>query len=98
MERVDLLDPTKLDQIFKLYQPSAVMHFSACSQVGESVKDPAKYWRNNVLGSLNLFQACAAHGCMNVIFSSTCATYGDHDGVVLTETCEQRPVNAYGAS
>lgn len=74
------------------------MHFAAFSQVGESVLDPVKYWRNNVVGSLNLFKACVAHNCQNVIFSSTCATYGDHDNVVLTEDSEQRPVNAYGAS
>ena len=97
-EEVDLLDQTKLDQVFKLYQPHAVMHFAAFSQVGESVDDPLKYWRNNVMGSLSLFQACAENGCEHVIFSSTCATYGDHDNVVLTEASEQRPVNAYGSS
>jgi len=97
-EQVDLLDQTKLDQVFKLYQPHAVMHFAAFSQVGESVDDPLKYWRNNVMGSLSLFQACAENGCEHVIFSSTCATYGDHDNVVLTEASEQRPVNAYGSS
>lgn len=97
-ERVDLLDQDNLNQVFKLYQPHAVMHFAAFSQVGESIEDPAKYWRNNVVGSLNLFQACVAHRCDNVIFSSTCATYGDQDNVVLTEVSEQRPINAYGAS
>lgn len=74
------------------------MHFAAFSQVGESVKDPAKYWRNNVLGSLNLFEACRDHRCERIVFSSTCATYGDHDNVVLTEASEQHPVNAYGSS
>lgn len=98
LENVDLLDQSKLENVFKKYQPSAVMHFAALSQVGESVKNPEKYWRNNVVGSLNLFQACIAHGCDNVIFSSTCATYGDQDNVVLTEVSEQRPINAYGAS
>ena len=97
-EEVNLLDRTKLDQVFKLYQPHAVMHFAAFSQVGESVDDPVKYWHNNVMGSLSLFQACAENGCERVIFSSTCATYGDHDNVVLTEASEQRPVNAYGSS
>ena len=97
-ERVDLLDQVKLCQVFELYQPQAVMHFAAFSQVGESVEDPAKYWRNNVIGSMNLFQACVQHGCKHVVFSSTCATYGDHDNVILTEASEQRPVNAYGSS
>ena len=98
LERVDLLNRDKLFQVFKKYQPYAVMHFAAFSQVGESVEDPGKYWRNNVGGSLNLFEACEEHGCKNIIFSSTCATYGDHDNIVLTEASEQRPVNAYGAS
>ncbi len=98
LENVDLLDQSKLENVFKKYQPSAVMHFAALSQVGESVKNPEKYWRNNVVGSLNLFQACVSHRCDNVIFSSTCATYGDQDNVVLTEVSEQRPINAYGAS
>ena len=98
LEVVDLLDQSKLDRIFEKYQPDAVMHFAAFSQVGESVADPSKYWRNNVLGSLNLFQSCVSYGCKNVVFSSTCATYGDHDNVVLTEDSEQRPVNAYGSS
>ena len=97
-EVVDLLDQESLNRVFGEYQPVAVMHFAAFSQVGESVADPLKYWRNNVLGSVNLFQACVSHGCKNVIFSSTCATYGDQDNVVLTETCKQHPVNAYGAS
>ena len=98
LENVDLLDPVKLRQVFEEYKPHAVMHFAAFSQVGESVINPTKYWRNNVIGSLNLFEACANFGCDKVIFSSTCATYGEHDNVILTEAIEQRPVNAYGAS
>ena len=98
LENVDLLDIQKLDGVFAKYRPKAVMHFAAYSQVAESFLDPLKYWRNNVLGSLNLFEVCVAHGCNNVIFSSTCATYGDHDNVILNEASNQRPVNAYGAS
>ena len=97
-ERVDLLDRDKLIQVFKKYQPYAVMHFAAFSQVSESVQDPTKYWRNNVVGSLNLFEVCEEYECQNIILSSTCATYGDHDNVVLTEASDQRPVNAYGSS
>ena len=97
-EKCDLLDKSNLNHIFEKYKPHAVMHFAASSQVGESVTNPAKYWRNNIVGSLNLFEVCVSHGCQNVIFSSTCATYGNDDNVVLTEDSEQRPVNAYGAS
>ena len=57
IEIADLLDQPKLDCIFQKYEPQAVMHFAAFSQVGESMVDPLKYWRNNVLGSLNLFEA-----------------------------------------
>ena len=98
LETVDLLEQSQIEKIFEKYQPVAVMHFAAFSQVGESVVDPIKYWRNNVQSSINLFEACVTFGCENIIFSSTCATYGDHDNLVLTEATEQRPVNPYGAS
>ena len=74
------------------------MHFAALSQVGESMKEPEKYWRNNVLGSLNLIEACVKHDVKNFVFSSTCATYGDQDNVVLDENSIQLPINSYGAS
>ncbi|MDA7474860.1 UDP-glucose 4-epimerase GalE [Planktomarina temperata] len=94
----DLLHRAALDQAFKDYKPEAVMHFAALSQVGESVTDPGKYWRNNVGGSLNLIEAAASAKCKKFIFSSTCATYGEHDGVLITEETPQNPTNAYGAS
>ena len=62
------------------------------------MEDPGRYWRNNVVGTLNLVEAALEAGCTRFIFSSTCATYGDHDGVVLDEDTPQRPLNAYGAS
>ena len=74
------------------------MHFAALSQVGESIQKPGLYWQNNVLGSLNLIQAAVDNGCMDFVFSSTCATYGEQDGVVLDEDSMQHPINAYGAS
>jgi UDP-glucose 4-epimerase len=74
------------------------MHFAALSLVGESARDPGLYWRVNVTGALNLFEAAVAAGCRRIVFSSTCATYGDQDGVVLDEDTPQRPVNAYGGS
>jgi UDP-glucose 4-epimerase len=78
--------------------PVAVMHFAALSLVGDSMRDPASYWRVNVTGALNLIEATVAAGISDFVFSSTCATYGDQDGVVLSEETLQRPVNAYGAS
>ena len=94
----DLLDREKLDAAFSEFKPVAVMHFAALSLVGESVIDPGLYWRANVNGSLNLLEAAVAADCKAFVFSSTCATYGDPDGVVLDETTPQHPINAYGAS
>ncbi len=97
-EKGDLLDRARLDEVFAKYAPVAVMHFAALSQVGESMAQPGKYWLNNVGGSLNLIEATVAAGCKNFVFSSTCATYGEHDNVLLDESIEQHPINAYGAS
>ena len=97
-ENIDLLHRDQIDRVLNDHKPIAIMHFAAFSQVGESMQDPAKYWRNNVLGSLNLIEAAAAAGVDKFVFSSTCATYGDQDNVVLDETSQQRPINAYGAS
>tara|TARA_Y100000815_G_C13295169_1_gene482420 strand:+ start:506 stop:1489 length:984 start_codon:yes stop_codon:yes gene_type:complete len=98
VEEGDLLDRHRLDEVFARYAPVAVMHFAALSLVGEAMKLPGKYWRNNVLGSLNLIEAACAAGCKRFVFSSTCATYGEHDNVVLDENTPQEPLNAYGAS
>ena len=96
--RGDLMDRAAIDAALAEYKPVAVMHFAALSLVGESMTDPAKYWRTNVNGSLNLIEATVAAGIKNFVFSSTCATYGDQDGVVLNEQTPQYPINAYGGS
>lgn len=97
-EEGDLLDRARLDEVFAKHKPAAVMHFAALSQVGEAMSEPGRYWRNNVAGSLNLIEAAVAAGCLDFVFSSTCATYGEHDNVVLDEDTVQLPLNAYGAS
>ncbi len=97
-EQGDLEDRARLDEVFATYRPVAVMHFAALSQVGEAMSEPGRYWRNNVAGSLTLIEAAVAAGCLNFVFSSTCATYGEHDNVVLDEDTAQEPLNAYGAS
>lgn len=94
----DLMDRAAIDAALAEHRPVAVMHFAALSLVGESMQDPGRYWRLNVGGALNLLEACAAAGVRNFVFSSTCATYGDQDGVLLTEETPQRPINAYGGS
>ena len=97
-EQGDLLDRDALDAVFARHRPVAVMHFAALSQVGEAMAEPGRYWRNNVAGSLTLIEAAVAAGCLDFVFSSTCATYGEHDNVVLDESTPQHPLNAYGAS
>ncbi len=97
-EQGDLLDRQRLDEVFAKYEPAAVMHFAALSQVGEAMSQPGRYWSNNVTGSLNLIEAAVAANCLNFVFSSTCATYGEHDNVVLDENTPQHPLNSYGAS
>lgn len=97
-EQGDLMDRDRLDEVFAAHKPVAVMHFAALSQVGEAMAQPGKYWRGNVSASLNLIEATLAAGVKDFVFSSTCATYGDHDGVVLDENTPQTPLNAYGAS
>lgn len=92
----DLLDVPALDAAFTAHRPDAVMHFAALSNVGESVKEPAHYWRNNVTGSLNLAEAAVRHGVSRFVFSSTCATYGEAQGEVLVESDPQVPINPYG--
>ena len=94
-EQGELLDRARLDQVFARHRPVAVMHFAALSQVGEAMAQPGKYWRGNVSASLSLIEATLAAGVRNFVFSSTCATYGNHDGVVLDEHTPQLPLNAY---
>ncbi|RGD61095.1 UDP-glucose 4-epimerase GalE [Kitasatospora xanthocidica] len=75
-----------------------VLHFAASSQVGESVADPEKYWRNNVAGSLELISAMRAAGVRKLVFSSTAATYGEPEAVPIAETARTAPTNTYGAT
>ena len=94
----DLSDKEAVGDCFKKYPVEAVMHFSAFAYVGESVTDPAKYYRNNVVNTLNLLDAMREHGVKYFIFSSTCATYGVPEHVPISEDHPQKPVNPYGKS
>ena len=94
----DVTDAKALDQIFSDYHPKAVIHFAAFAYVGESVTDPAKYYQNNVTGSIALLEAMRRHGCRNIIFSSSCATYGLPQQVPIPESHPQLPINPYGRS
>lgn len=94
----DINDRDLLDQVFTTYAPLAVLHFAAFAYVGESVVSPDKYYRNNVVGTIALLDAIKAHGCRNLVFSSTCATYGIPHSVPIREEHEQKPINPYGWS
>ena len=94
----DILDRTALDRVIEKYRPSACLHFAAFAYVGESVTNPGKYYRNNVVGSLTLLEALRDHGVDQFVLSSTCATYGIPDRVPIDETLTQAPINPYGAS
>ncbi|MCL1939362.1 MAG: UDP-glucose 4-epimerase GalE [Desulfovibrionaceae bacterium] len=94
--RGDLGDPAALDAFFAANDIRTVMHFAACAYVGESVSDPAKYYRNNVANTLNLLDCCRKYQVANVIFSSTCSTYGVPTALPITEDHPQQPINPYG--
>ena len=98
LERADILDRDALDRVIANYRPSACLHFAAFACVGESVLDPGKYYRNNVAGSLALFEALRDHGVDQLVLSSTCATYGVAGKEPIDETLPQSPINPYGAS
>ena len=94
----DTNDRTLLDNLFQTHDIAAVMHFAAYAYVGESVGDPAKYYRNNVIGTLTLLEAMKAAGINKFVFSSTCATYGVPKTIPIPEDHPQNPINPYGAS
>lgn len=92
----DMADTALLDYIFKTYTISAVMHFASFIQVGESVKDPAKYYTNNVAGTLNLLNAMLRWKVNKCIFSSTAAVYGEPLYTPIDEQHPLAPINPYG--
>lgn len=98
LEVGDILDAPRLNEVLAKYEPVAVMHFAAYAYVGDSVKNPGKYYHNNVFGSLSLIEAMIRHGVKRIVFSSTCATYGVPDKLPITEETPQNPINPYGAS
>lgn len=92
----DLIDRALLDKIFQEYKIDAVIHFAAYAYVGESMENPAKYYRNNTVATLNLLEAMESAGVKNIVFSSTCATYGIPNEIPITESHPQNPINTYG--
>jgi UDP-glucose 4-epimerase len=94
---VDLLDRDAVDRLLQRGF-DAVLHFAALALVSESVSHPERYYRTNVGGTLNLLEAMQAASVQRLVFSSTCAVYGQPEEVPIPETAPERPENAYGAS
>ena len=94
----DLRNDEDIEQVFKNNKIDAVIHFAAFALVGESVENPSKYYRNNVYGTLNLLDSMVKYGCKKIVFSSSCATYGNPNYVPVDENHPQNPVSPYGTS
>lgn len=98
LEAVSLHDRDAVADVFRRHKPESVVHFAAYAYVGESVKNPAAYYVNNVVGTLNLLDVMRDAGVSSIVFSSTCAIYGEPARVPITEETPRVPINPYGRS
>ncbi len=98
LEKGGIGDQSRLREVFEKYKPSGVVHLAAFAYVGESVKDPEKYYVNNVAGTLSLLSAMHSCNVSTIVFSSTCAVYGVPKKTPITEQAAPDPMNPYGAS
>ena len=98
LERMDLRETEKVAAVLRQNGIEAVIHFAALAYVGESVTQPLRYYSNNTGGSISLLQAMADAGVNRIVFSSTCATYGEPQRMPITEDMPQEPINPYGWS
>jgi UDP-arabinose 4-epimerase len=96
--QADIRDTEVVSQGMRSHQVDAVLHFAASAYVGESVANPQKCYENNVGGSLSLLSAMLQTSCRKIVFSSTCAVYGEPEALPIRETTPKNPVNPYGAS
>jgi UDP-glucose 4-epimerase len=94
----EISDRALLAKVFSTHKIDAVMHFAAYAYVGESVTDPAKYYQNNLVGTITLLDVMREHNIRNLVFSSTCATYGMPQQIPIDEKHPQNPINPYGFS
>lgn len=92
----DLRSKSDLKAVFEQYKIESVIHLAAKAYVSESVQNPGIYYDNNVLGSLNLIEEFVRNGCRMFVFSSSCATYGQVNESLITESTPQSPINPYG--
>jgi UDP-glucose 4-epimerase len=94
----DLADKARVKDILAAFKPDAVIHFAASIEVEESVREPLKYYQNNVVNSLNLLEAMTALGIRNFIYSSSAAVYGNPEVIPASETADLKPINPYGTT
>jgi UDP-glucose-4-epimerase GalE len=94
----DIRDYATLREAILQHEATSILHFAACAYVGESVIDPQKYYDNNVAGTLTLLRAMLDTDTATIVFSSSCAIYGEPDQTPISESCPKQPVNPYGAS
>ncbi len=94
--KIDLINKTALDEVFKEHKIDSVIHFAAFKAVGESVEKPFMYYRNNIDGTLVLFEIMQKHGVKDLVFSSSCTVYGEPDIIPITEDSPLSAVNPYG--
>lgn len=92
----NISDTRVLDDIFTTYNVDSVIHFAANAYVGESNENPIKYYANNVANTITLIKTMLKHGVKKLVFSSTCATYGEPQYVPIDERHPQNPINPYG--
>lgn len=97
-EKMDLLETDRLIPLMQKHEIDCVMHFAALAYVGESVQQPLRYYQNNTTGSLSLLRAMEQANVKRMVFSSTCATYGEPEKTPITEDIPQSPINPYGWS
>jgi UDP-glucose 4-epimerase len=98
LEIGDIRDRRRLDEVLAKHKPQAIIHFAAAIEVNESVRDPGRYYENNVGGTITLLRAAQAAGIDKIVFSSTCATYGMPLSIPMDEGHPQSPINPYGQS
>lgn len=96
MVEVDLLDASATDAVFRDHSIDGVVHFAGLKAVGESVDQPIRYYRNNIVGTLNLLESMVKHGTNRIIFSSSATVYGDNDTMPLVETMPVNAMSPYG--
>ncbi|MDR2050890.1 MAG: UDP-glucose 4-epimerase GalE [Deltaproteobacteria bacterium] len=94
----DILDTGKLLEAIREHEPAGLIHFAACIEVGESVKAPGRFYRNNVGGTLSVLEAMRLSGLRDLVVSGSCAVYGAPESVPIPEHAPLRPVSPYGAS